>query len=238
MKKLMKPILFTSIFILMSVSIVILLTHSFKPSPTEYLCDKYGFDKSKLECVEYSPKHYFYDINYWSSGWTAPTWFYEYEGNEFIVKKFNDEFRDDYQFDEFCNWSIDFLNSQTEYTIVSMDLKSDKFFDFNHILNETDYKSILYSMDGYTIYIMINNIGIYIDNEEELLKTRELVEKNIKNIGFINNNAIIFLVDETVGFENKITYYNGDRNYISEHSSLDDITGLKNENKIIFALTI
>ncbi|MGN0531546.1 MAG: hypothetical protein ACI4IN_01970 [Eubacterium sp.] len=215
------------------VTAAILGINAAKNAPTKYLCDKYNFDKSKIECVEYSPRHYFYDLNYWSQGWTTPTWFYEYDGNEFIVKKIDNEYYDDYQFDEYCNWCVEFLDSQLTEDVASINLSSEKFFESNRILTQSDFESMLYSMSGYTIYIRVEDITPYINDKEKARIIGDNVEKEVEKMK-MGNNAYVLMVDKSVIFENYLTYFDGDRNYITLHSLTKSKQDLQKSNKLVF----
>lgn len=215
------------------VTAAILGINAAKNAPTKYLCDKYNFDKSKIECVEYSPRHYFYDLNYWSQGWTTPTWFYEYDGNEFIVKKIDNEYYDDYQFEEYCNWCVEFLDSQLTEDVASVNLSSEKFFESNRILTQSDFESMLYSNSFPMIYVSYENIEIFENDKNKAYTIGDSIIYELREIG-LANKAAVFIVTKNVTFDNCF-YENTERVYVTEHLPSKYINDLRDSKQLVFA---
>lgn len=213
------------------VAAVILVVFSLRNAPAKYLCEKYDFDRSQLKCVEYIPKHYFFDLNCWESGWTTSTWIFSYDGKEFIVKNIDDEYYDDYQFDEYCNWCIDYLNSYLSENVASVLLNSKCFFENNEKLTKNEYKSMLYAEGGILIYLSFEDIKQYIDNDDNAKQISINVDKEIKELGF-SKETFVVIVDKSVEFKNEITNYSGDRVLLTYHNIAENPQDLRDLDKI------
>lgn len=217
------------------VAAVILVVFSLKNAPAKYLCEKYDFNRSQLKCVEYIPKHYFFDLNCWESGWTTSTWIFSYDGKEFIVKNIDDEYYDDYQFDEYCNWCIDYLNFYLSENVVSVTLNSENFFDKNKKFTENDFKRMLSNIECPTVFVTFEDIVSYAYDQEKAKQVGDNVKEEIKHNKILRDASVI-IVDKSIKFETEIPDFcsEGDRVYLTYHYLTEDFRDLQKQKQLIY----
>lgn len=229
-KKILLVIL--GVFVLIIVT-TISIVHISKQAPVNYLVEKYDIDRKELHCVKYSPKHCYYDLDYFKYGWTTTMWIYKYDDNEFIVKKINDEYCDDFQYDEYRNWCIDFLSSELNERVISVSVESLEFFEDNRKLTTTDFRDMLCHNESMGISITFDDINPYTKDKELVNEVAENIVNRSKQIEKLNITDIE-MIDKSIEFTKSFTYYGGDRNYRSIYDYKENSDVLEEQGKYVY----
>lgn len=221
-----KVLIFTIAVVVMIIAIIAIILFSIKNMPIKYLNEKYGFEKSKIECIHFRPKYYFYDLDYFEYGWTTPTWIFRYNDNEFIVKKTKFGYRDDYQFSEYYDWCLNYVDSNTYEKIDSIFMDSKELFNSDSLLAEKDFHNLLLKESSLTVFISSADI-------EKAVSIGDSLTKEIKELG-IEDGANSYIVIDFKSQKKIIEMDSEDREYVSKMSYDKSIRELIKEQKIFY----
>ena len=164
----------------------------------EYLVDKYDFDKKDIILLDYEPSKFHDDTSLgvpfdWYT--TSPTWKLRYNKRTFGVSKTEYGFCDDYQLEDFFEWSVDYLKT-IDPNVVGIKINCGKLHDIvtkenikDFLINDNDSFVIYYKVDSLEQYYTYSKNGFKYTNDNfdkinsQILKKFRSINNNIENKG-------------------------------------------------------
>lgn len=206
------------------VGIHTIYVQSHKKEATEYLIEKYGFQKHDIVLLDYKPSNFHDDSDMgvpfdWYRN--SCNWLIKYRGRYFSVVKDNktNTMLDNYQFEELFKWGTDYLQKNINLNIVGFKIE---IIGYEEKYEQTDIKSYFQEQSKLTVYYKSDSIEKYYDqkkyNTNNLYKSikNEIQEKSVSQFGAVELS--LFIVDNSVQFS-RVSYKTEDTYYYKFETS-------------------
>lgn len=157
-----------------------------------YLCHKYDAKPNEFEMVDYNQAHIElkeYEIFFQKPVWVDFSFEYKYNGRNFVVRKNDNGWYDDYQLEDLEKWSTEWLQANADSSIKGC------YFDTKNLLNyykinNIDYGNPIAQEDiknfllDYVKYDYIKTIYYYIpENSDNYINEDEMNKIISKSLG-------------------------------------------------------